>query len=239
MQISIHDILSLVSKHSSSEQVFIFDLDSTIYDLTRRQAKIIKEFASNYKHEGDFLPIAERILQADFQRFPFFAENALKEKRIPIHPVFKKYFYPFWYERFFSNEYLYHDELEPGVVNFVKKLVQMNVQVVYLTGRDMPRMGEGTKDKLCQDGLLQHGEQLVLKPNKDMVDREFKLDVVLSMHEPGKKVYFLDNEASNNNYIYTHLPDIMNIFYDSVHSESEQPHEDLYILSSFLSHNDS
>ena len=35
MQISIHDILSLVSKHSSSEQVFIFDLDSTIYDLTR------------------------------------------------------------------------------------------------------------------------------------------------------------------------------------------------------------
>jgi len=234
MQIDINYLKDLALSSKSKEKIIFFDLDSTIYDLTNRQATILKEFSKAYLGEGDFSPIAQRIIAADFQRFPFYAEDALKEKGIPIHPVFKKYFYAFWYERFFSNEYVAHDLLEDGILEFVEWLVDRDIKVVYLTGRDMPRMGEGTQQKLLRDGLLQKGEQLLLKPNSSMIDKEYKLDMVRSYFAEGKQVMFIDNEASNSNYIWQHMPDVINVFYDTVHSGSEEPNENLFVLSSFI-----
>src|SRR5690606_29410904 len=102
----------------------------------------------------------------------------------------------FWFERFFTSEYLQFDHPYSGAPEFVQKLVDLGAQVVYLTGRDEPNMGEGTRKNLIRDRFPWNvsNTHLMMKPSFEMPDLEYKQSAAGFLRENGVLVASFENE---------------------------------------------
>ena len=67
-------------------------------------------------------------------------------KRVGLLPgdsLYKEVFH-FWTRHFFSDRYLKEDFLYKGVRGYLSALKEQGCEIMYLTGRYRPAMGEGT-----------------------------------------------------------------------------------------------
>src|SRR5690606_36448491 len=105
----------------------------------------------------------------------------------------------FWTARFFTNSYVLFDRPNPGAQGFANAVAEAGAYVVYLTGRDEPRMGDGTRASLERDGFpIGEGRgHVVLKPDAALDDSTFKNDVVGDIRALGPVVGTFDNEPGN------------------------------------------
>lgn len=196
--------------------VAVFDLDSTLLSTAQRNMAILREFAAAH-------PTDERLAQAvgrmtvadmgwnimdDLRARGFDRDDLLKELR------------GFWFKRFFTHDYLRHDEPLPGATEFVNDVHAAGATIVYLTGRDEPGMGRGTRDSLrahrfpVDDGRV----HLHLKPQFHEDDLVFKRRAIVEIAALGEVVAAFENEPANANFFAETFPDADVVLLDTVHS---------------------
>lgn len=204
----------------SGRPVAVFDLDSTLFSTQKRNLAILREWAAGDAPEGARLIVARLTDQDmgwnvmdDLRRHGFSHEPTLKELR------------RFWFERFFKDEYLLHDEPLPGAPEFVRDCHAAGGTVVYLTGRDEPGMGRGTRLSLERHGFPLGDERVALrlKPTFDEPDLAFKERVIEELKILGEVVAAFENEPANANLFCDAFPEADVIFLETVHSPNPPP----------------
>jgi hypothetical protein len=215
----------------------VFDLDSTLFDVSPRLERILMDFAQK---EEFLLKFPDQI--AFFKNIKVLPTDwgikaALVRAGLQEHFLdFQAEVTAFWLEHFFSNHYLQYDRPIDGAIEFVQSVAQAGADIAYLTGRDVARMGLGSEQILKKWGLpLNENSQLNLKPHKSMDDAEFKTDwFVEALSKSYQKIYFFENEPVILHRMAEKCPEVECIFLDSTHSGKAHPPENLPRLINFL-----
>ena len=216
----------------------VFDLDSTLFDVSPRLKQILHDFSADPTYRRLFPQAAEALKDIEMQKSDWGIRNAVIRAGLDHHhPEFHQSLREFWLKTFFSNEYLKYDRPYEGAVNFVARLQELNVDIVYLTGRDVHRMGAGSRQTLLHWNfpLDDQRYQLVLKPEQGLDDAEFKSSWFRTIpDEKYQQIWFFENEPVNVHKVREHHPHIDILFFDSTHSGKAHPPTDLPRLIHFL-----
>ncbi|HSI05241.1 MAG TPA: hypothetical protein VLC93_12220 [Myxococcota bacterium] len=221
--------------------VVVFDLDDTLFVSHQpRTHRILREWLA-----------ARPALDTGIAR----ALAAVNERDIPyggVKPTFQKAarlelgdpkvaaalvdFETFWKARFLSNAYVIHDPRQPGGVDYARAIFAMGAGIAYLTGRDAPNMGEGTRIAIRNSGLPEPSDrvQLYLKPRADMDDAEFKRSVRAAIAASGKVVATFDNAPANVVVLSKSFPDAAHVFVDTIYDSAPvEVRDGLYRVKGF------
>ncbi|MEM1009095.1 MAG: HAD family hydrolase [Myxococcota bacterium] len=151
------------------DSLFVFDLDGTLYNNAPRTLRIIQEYAHQYAFmKPEVLEAVDRISVHQVQ---YRVADTLHAAGID-DPTYRKELQDFWFQRFFTNEYLLYDLPTEGAVEFVNAVYEMGAIPAYLTGRDAPNMLVGTIQTLQRDGFPVGtvDARVILKPQFEMGD---------------------------------------------------------------------
>jgi hypothetical protein len=229
-EISEKEVLERVAKRVSEVKgnpVVLLDLDSTLYEVGPRTIKILEEWLVEEKSR-----IPESIQKA-FKNFSLahigysvrdtftalgieLSGPASSEAQAALESAKK-----FWGDRFFSSAYLQWDRPYPGAVSFTKKLHEIGAKIIYLTGRDEPGMGDGTRTNLIRDEFPweKPGTHLLLKKSADLSDLDHKRDAAHEIRKQGELVASFENEPKNLVALYELFPDAMHVFLETICSD--------------------
>jgi len=200
MAMTIREIPGLV--RAVERPLCVFDIDSTLMDTAPRNNRILREAAQAYPA---LAPFASRLgvrdmgytLIDDLRR----AGCADGELLGTLHS--------FWKVRFFSDEYVSADEPYPGAVDYVYDLHAAGATIYYLSGRDEPGMGKGTRASLMRHGFPMDDRTIMhLKPAFEMNDFRFKLDSFEDIRKLDRTVVAIfENEPANANAFKERFPE--------------------------------
>jgi hypothetical protein len=200
----------------------VFDLDSTLFDVSPRLLRIFRDFAKILQREQRYPEAMAILQQIQVEREDWGFKDALMRAGLDgKHPEFEAEFKDFWQKTFFSNEYLDFDIPYPGAQEFVSSLSEGGTEVVYLTGRDQHRMGQGSQEVLLKWGfpLNAQNAKLVLKPHRSLDDALFKTDYFAQLPEKKYvKIWFFENEPLNVNSVREAHSQVEIVFFESTHS---------------------
>jgi hypothetical protein len=220
------------------KSLVVFDLDSTLFDVSPRLQQIVHDFAHSPTYQELFPQLMEILKTVRTHRKDWGLNMALQRAGIETLPAdCQKALKEFWLESFFSGPYLHFDQPFEGAVEFASAVHQTGADIVYLSGRDQPRLESGSREVLLKWGfpLDDQNSQLVLKPSADLDDAEFKKDWFMSLAEDKySKIWFFENEPLNVHLIRKHLPQIDIVFFDSTHCGEAEPPTDLPRITHFL-----
>lgn len=232
-------ILNSILKEASQAQrgLAIFDLDSTLLDVQNRTLQIFKAFVNLESNQGRF-PEAFSVISktSSLSSYRYFIEDHIKDLGLEaLGDIFARELLKFWKQNFFNNDYLKYDIPYPGALDFLMKLKEFQVKIVYLTGRDEARMGKGTRKSLSDLGfpMDQKYVRLILKPHKSMNDALFKKEVIFKFDKKHYPIWFFENEPFIVNPIIREASHIRVIFFDSVHSNKDNPPTNQPYIKSF------
>ncbi len=240
---SIHLLRQILNKISDlqsqgKKSLAVFDLDSTLFDVSPRLQQILVDFALHPAHKKQFPEQVQLFKNIRTERKDWGIKNALERAGLDKHhPEFLTAVRDFWIERFFANEYLQYDLPFDGAVEYVTSVANLGAEVVYLTGRDVQRMGAGSALTLKKWGFPLDNIQthLVLKPHKDLDDAQFKTDWFASLPENKfSDVWFFENEPVNIHHLREQLPHVNVIFFESTHAGKAEPPVDIPAIMHFL-----
>lgn len=222
---------------SGRDSLVVFDLDSTLFDVGPRLQRVLEDFAAHAEFRKRFPDQVKEFPRVKVEKRDWGVKDALIRAGLDgHHPEFQIAMRDFWKKTFFSNEYLEYDVPYPGAVEYVQKLHRAGAKLVYLTGRDVARMGAGSESVLRKWNFPVDAEAvLVLKPHKDMDDAAFKTNWFLALpEEKYANVWFFENEPVNINRMRLEAKHIDIVFFDSTHSRKEQPPENIPSIMHFL-----
>jgi FMN phosphatase YigB (HAD superfamily) len=209
----------------------VFDLDSTLFDLSFRIATIVDGFTKDSEMRTRFPKECAALENVEIRSEDWGLVEALKRLNIfeNTHPEFWRDLHEYWAMHFFTGDYFQHDEPIPGAVEFVNEMRAIGAEIMYLTGRDVPRMLDGSHKALIARGfpVNETDAQLVLKPHAEMDDAYFKLAVLQEAEEYYDRIWLFENEPVNTNLIAKECPEIGIVFIESTHSGREQPAHDV------------
>ncbi|MDP8254741.1 MAG: hypothetical protein P9M14_03245 [Candidatus Alcyoniella australis] len=106
----------------------------------------------------------------------------------------------------------------------------------YLTGRDSPGMGSGTRASLSEHGFPFDCQRvdLLMKPRIEIKDMDFKRDAVRQIGEMGQVLAAFDNEPGNINLFADTFPEAIVVLLDTIHSPTPVvPYEHVVRISDF------
>ncbi|CAN5449168.1 hypothetical protein BH10BDE1_BH10BDE1_06920 [soil metagenome] len=218
-------LLNQVKRSPPGSSLVIFDLDSTLYDLTQRVTAILKRFTLDPEVCAKFPEACARLQNVKIHRTDWGLVEPLSRVGITnsSHDEFVREVHAAWAAGFFSNDFLDRDFPLPGAVEFVRACLERGAEILYLTGRDVPRMGAGTQTSLREWGFpLEHPKvNLVLKPTKELDDAQFKADVIDALVHRYDHVWLFENEPVNINVVLKRTPKVKVVFVDTCHSGLE------------------
>lgn len=226
----LNEILKIAREMAAQNlrMLAVFDLDSTLFNVSTRTQKILHEFAD--LHNLEDLKKTEVLLTDWGVKEAVFRQGYNIETHAEILEKLRDY----WFERFFSNEYLHYDVPYTGAIEFVLELAATGADIMYLTGRDQTRMGVGTKDVLNKWGFPVDDSKLFLKPHRSMDDELYKKEWFENLDRSiYQKVYFFENEPVNVNAILEHCPDVDVIFLDTTHARKQTVADDVHRIKNF------
>lgn len=230
-------ILQNVEEVSSKGQtpILVFDLDDTLINTRYRTRRILQEMAKD-------LPLAEKFpLETQLAKtakpdnLMYELEDTLRNLGI-TDTHFISEATQFWSARYFSSSYVANDRPIQASVDYVNRAHQLGATIVYLTGRDTPRMGLGTMYNLKHLGFPIGIERthLIMKPKKEMDDLLFKKSVLDEISQMGVVVAGYENEPANINLFRVAWPQATMIFIDSIHSKKpDVPANDVVWIKDF------
>ena len=216
---NLNEILKISQEYAAQNIriLAVFDLDSTLFNVSSRTQKILSEFAELHSLENlrnvevkcEDWGIKEAVLRAGYS-----IENDLE-----MLQNLREY----WSAKFFTNEYLHYDVPYPGAISFVQELALTGCEIKYLTGRDQTRMGKGSMEVLEKWGFPVAENSLFLKPKKEQDDELFKQEWFRALdHSKYKKIFFFENEPVNVNAILESHPEVEIIFLDTTHARKQE-----------------
>jgi hypothetical protein len=217
----------------------LFDLDSTLYEVGPRTFQILKEWHSS--SESVLFPeVASALDKLEHVHVGYSIGDTLTAAGLDIESAeIKKAIQaikPFWASRFFTSAYLPYDHAYPGAADFANQVYELGAEVVYLTGRDEPGMGQGTRENLIRDGFPWEVDRthLLLKPASHLPDLQHKVNAAEYIRKHGALVASFENEPPNIAALYEVFPDAMHVFVDTVYSDHcAMPRQGLYRIKGF------
>jgi hypothetical protein len=237
------EVLSEVAKRvrsaRESRPLILLDLDSTLYEVGHRSLQIFREWTQT-PDAAKFPVIRDRlgalpVNQLGYSLKDTFSAMGLSPANPAIHAA-REMLSAFWQKRFFTNEYLKYDHVYPGAARFARELHDLGAEIIYLTGRDEPGMGIGTRENLVRDGFPWKRERthLLLKPRFEDDDLAHKLNAAEFIRKTGTLVASFENEPANLVALYDAFPEAMHVFVETVWSDREVvPGRNLYRISGF------
>ncbi len=235
----LHSILANIQSlaDQGKTSLVVFDLDSTLFDVSPRLERILLDFAAipwNQIHFPEQVRLLKDIktLRSDWGIQGALVRSGLDGHHIDFQEAVKNY----WQKSFFSNHYLQFDSPYEGAVEFVNQVAKLGAQIAYLTGRDVERMGTGSLEVLKQWGFpVNEKAELVLKPHRSLDDAEFKTNwFEVANRKDYQKIYFFENEPVNLIHLAQRLPTVELIFFESTHAGKAVPPEDIPRIMNFL-----
>lgn len=220
--------------------VVVFDLDSTLFDVSRRSYEILQEWLA---HQDTVSFHETRMSLQDlhpndmvYSLLDVWEKKNIAHEEEPFATHYR-HARKFWRQRFFGNEYLKWDHPEPGAVEYVNQLYDLGAYVVYLTGRDAPLMAFGTYEQLSVHGLPieKPRSRLILKPKRHLEDLDYKSEAAKLVQSWGRVIASFENEPKNLMAMSKVYPDeVMNIFIETVSSPHPAPKgEGIYKIKGF------
>jgi hypothetical protein len=223
-----HDVLS------------VFDLDSTLFDVSPRIQQILEELKTHPEILERFPEHASLLEHVKTQRNDWGIKDALTRvfRQNPPPMDFHRVARDFWAQHFFSNEYLHFDHLVEGSQQYVNHLFKQGSQIAYLTGRDWHRMGIGTVEVLKKWNFPVPNEKnvkLAMKPVKGADDSEFKSGWFESLNASQfKRIVFFENEPVIIHDVAKKHPHIEIVFLDTTHSGKAKPVDHWMTIQNFV-----
>ncbi len=222
-----------------SHPLVLFDLDSTLYEVGPRTHQILREWLDS-SESAEFPRVREELRGLENQHVGYSLKDTFEALGLDLERAdvsdgiasAKK----FWLARFFSDDYLKYDHAYPGAAHFVREVHRLGAEIVYLTGRDEPGMGRGTRDALLRDGFPRGCERthLLLKAAFGLPDLEHKQSACNYVREHGSLIASFENEPVNLVAIYEIFPEAMHVLVETVSSEhAALPVQGLYRIRGF------
>jgi hypothetical protein len=234
---ALSQILKEISNQPPGASLVVFDLDSTLFDLAIRVTAILDQYARAPGNKARFPLECEALKRIEIRKGDWGLTEPLERLGISSssHPEFVSDVQEAWAKGFFSNSFLQHDLPLPGAVQFVKDVMSAGADVIYLTGRDNPRMGSGTRQSLIETGfpLNDASARMVLKPSADMEDAAFKVDEIVTYRTKYQQIWLFENEPVNINAVSKRCPEVKMVFVDTCHSGLEEVHESISKIPHF------
>lgn len=230
-------LLKKIVKHAqdSSNMAAVFDIDSTLYNVSTRITQILRAFSQD-PHMRERYP-KETLTLATAEQHPRDWGIQLTLEKIGLansSKEFHKEVFDFWYERFHSSDFLKYDIPFDGASDFVNRLQKEGAKIIYLTGRDVKRYKKGTLEVFhSSDFPSDENVTFALKPDMKMEDATFKKEYLEKLSQTFNDIWFFENEPVNVNLVAKTLPQVNIVFYDSTHSGKEDPLPDLVRISGF------
>lgn len=213
----IHE-LALSAEKKNQRPIAVFDVDDTLFQAKYRNSAIFQDFALQSNLRKQFPIETEILLRSSPDDMRYDPKTTLKNLGIE-DPQFSKLALDFWGPSFFSNDYLSTDRIVPGADSFVNRVYQAGILIVYLTGRDLPKMEIGTRLALKEAGFpLDSNALLMMKPESKIRDVEFKKEALQRIQSLGKIIAFFENEPLNLNTFYEKHPEAVNVLLLTQHS---------------------
>ena len=213
--------------------VVVFDLDSTLFSTRPRNLRILREFAQTLPDHTDLHDVVSALSPDDFG---WEVTLPLQSRGIDDASLFDS-LRAFWFERFFTDEYVTTDHPNAGAVEYVKQVHDAGGFVYYLTGRDVGGMAHGTVRSLTEHGFpyWRGRTSLHLKPSFDMDDTEYKREALADIRSHhGEVVATFENEPKNANMFRAAFPQATHFLLDTEHSPDPEPlHDDIIVLPDF------
>ena len=234
------DILNRATQAQScgEKTLAVFDLDSTLFDVTPRIRKILHNFARDPDHIKKFPESCTALMEVEVLRTDWGIRDALIRAGLDgHHPEFQLTIKNYWKKHFFSNEYLEYDTLYDGAQEYVQALYEREVDIAYLTGRDVERMGVGTEKVMHKWKFPLHPvrAQLVLKPRQKMDDAKFKSNYFAAIPDGKYEIIWLfENEPANIHLVRKEHTHVEAVFFDSTHSGQHEAPVDLPTIMHYL-----
>ena len=220
----------------------LLDLDSTLYEVGPRTHFILKEWMQSpeARPHAQVRAALERMEQ---EHVGYSVRDTLLALGFPVEKVGSAEMVDalesiknFWASRFFTSEYLKHDRAYPGASEFARAMHERGAHLIYLTGRDEPGMGDGTRDNLLRDGFPWEKPRthLLLKRTFHEPDLEHKKAAATYVKSHGQLVASFENEPPNIVALYDIFPQAMHVFVDTVYSDHPaEARQGLYKIESF------
>lgn len=228
-------------RHGGKPVQVVFDLDSTIFEVKPRTLRILKEFARTEEAKKISEEIVNWCTSLEAFKLLYTLEESALANQIPgdeaTARAFLKQAFRFWRDRFFINQFLATDHATPGAVDFANRVVDEGATAIYLTGRDWPGMGRGTRTMLehCGFPVGENHSRLLMKPNAGLDDSEFKDEALRQLRIEGNVVALFDNEPANFHVFEKNFPDAWLVLYHSNCSTKEAREvKRIYRIDNFL-----
>ena len=234
-QKEIFDLVLEMAENHAEDFAAVFDLDSTLFNVAPRITKIINEFAAEEEMKKKFPEECRALESATHHPLDWGIEVTCRKAGLSSSSEdFHRSIFDYWFDRFHSNDYLVHDEPIEGAIEFVQSVHSAGARVIYLTGRDVHRYGDGTVKILEHHGFpVGENAEAALKPHKKMADAPFKHDFIAELLASHKEVWFFENEPVNINLVAQQLPEIKLVFFDGAHSGKEEPLDSIWRIKNF------
>ena len=213
--------------------VSVFDLDSTLFNVSTRTQKILVDFANDPTVGTKFGPQKERLKKIQVLHTDWGIRESLVRDGLEASLDFFEEVRSYWHKHFFSNEYLKYDVPYEGAIEYVKAIQAACVPVKYLTGRDRPNMFKGTVEGLKQWGLplVDESQDLYMKPTKTFgEDEDYKVQILGQIAKEYEHIYFFENEPVIINRVLKSNLKVNIIFMDTVHSRREDVASGLSVI---------
>ena len=216
----------------AGETLFIFDLDSTLFNTKHRTQRIFEELSQEPAFSGKY-----PLLCAKIQLWKELGEIYDPIEFVSVHTGYKvqstsvlamemRYY---WRQRFFHGSYLRYDHPYEGAGAFLNKLYEAGCDISYLTARNRKILLGGTIMSLAQHKFplpcpdtqpisLRPRVTLTLKPDGEVSDTDYKRLELKVLKGCYKKVVYIENEPSIVAMAQCQFPEIHSYLFHSVHS---------------------
>ena len=214
----------------------LLDLDSTLYEVQPRTHRIILDWLAS-SASRPFSETREALAQVSVEHIGYSLKDTFLSLGIDFtasgHGEAWQELKRFWAPRFFHDDYLPHDRPYPGAPEFCRELAEAGAQILYLTGRDEPGMGKGTRRNLERDGFPIDAEYF-LKSARAVEDLAHKERVVRDIQARGGLAASFENEPKNVVAIQRLIPEAMHVFVQTFCSDYPAiPGRGLYRIQGF------
>ncbi len=230
------DVFKSILNNKKWQPTVIFDLDSTLYNVSHRTQKIIYNFADEVNIRKQYPIEAQKLKSVIVKPGDWGMREALLRANFSAPPELIIAIKDYWKTHFFSSDLLHEDIPYPGAVDYVNALFDVGVQVHYLTGRDAQNMHSGTVASLKYWKFPTHNldKILMMKPYKGSAeDEDFKANKIRDLKSNIPTTWFFENEPVIINKVKEALPDIKIVWLDTTHSKKASPPENVSTIRQY------
>lgn len=215
--------------------VVVFDLDDTLFDSRTRTQVIFREFAQDTGNQSQFPNETQVLARIRLEDIYYLLKDTLVNLGIDS-PEFESALNTYWVARFFTNAYCAVDRPIVGAAKYVRDLEAAGAYIIYLTGRDTPNMGEGTKAALLSNHFPtdSDGTFLLMKSDHAIDDLTFKKAAFSWIQQQGTVIAGFENEPKNINAYDAAFAGGTMVFLDTIRSGApDVPNTDVYWVGNF------